>query len=176
MPASPTPARDALVERLHADHAEALAAWVRTRVSDRRDVEEVVAETLVRAWRHWDQFDPDRGALRAWLFGIARNVVIDRHRADGRRLRVVDGERNDEATGTGFDDPVERLVEVSLVQEALGRLPEHHTSVIVEAYYEGRTTKEIADHLGIPAGTVKSRLHHGLRSLRGLLEEQGVLR
>lgn len=161
-----------LVERLHADHSVALSRWVRTKVTDDRDVEEIVAETLVRAWRRWDQFDPHRGDLQAWLFGIARNVVIDRHRAAGRRLRVVDGDGDEHAV----DDEVERMVEASVVQEALGRLPDHHGRVIVEAYYEGRTTREIAERLGIPPGTVKSRLHHGLRALRGLLEEQGVLR
>lgn len=161
-----------LVERLHADHSVALSGWVRTRVPDDHDVEEVVAETLVRAWRHWEQFDPERGEVRGWLFGIARNVVVDRHRAASRRLRVVNGAGPD----APLDDGIDRLVEASVVREALARLPDHHRGVIVEAYYQGRSTREIADRLGIPPGTVKSRLHHGLRALRDLLEEAEVLR
>ncbi len=62
-----------------------------------------------------------------------------------------------------------------MVRDALSDLADHHRQVIVEAYFQGRSSIEIADRLGIPAGTVKSRLYYGLRALRSALEERGVL-
>ncbi len=165
------PVADA-VRALHDAHAGALHAWARRQVADRADADEVVQETFVRAWRRRDQFDPSRGSERAWLFGIARNVVIDRHRANTRRLRVVPAEPSDVA----HDAEVERAVEASHVRDALLALSEDHRAAIVAAYYRGCTIREAAAELGVPEGTVKSRLHHGLRALRHELQRREVLR
>lgn len=165
-------APDALVRRLHDDHAAALLGWARNRLADQRDAEEVVAETLVKAWRRYDQFDADRGSERSWIFGIARNAANDVYRRDGRRLQAVPDELLEDAV---VDTDLDQVVEATIVRDALAALPEGHRVVIVEAFYTGRTTTEIGARLGIPAGTVKSRLYYGMRALRAQLEERGVL-
>lgn len=175
-PLEPTEGRDAahrLTERLHAEHGAALYGWALRRVADRRDAEEIVADTLVRAWRHYEQFDPDRGSERAWIFGIARNAAADWYRRSGRHLHAVE---DDGVVDLTADDETERVALASIVHDALAELPEHHRVVIVEGFFFGRTSTQIAAVLGVPAGTVKSRMFYGMRALRAALEERGVLR
>lgn len=163
---------DRAVRTFHATHAPALLAWARSRTADPRQAEEVVQETFVLAWRKQHQFDADRGSERAWLFGIARNVLIDQHRKRQRHLRAVpSGELPDLVD----DGSLERAVEASHVRDALSTLSDAHRRVVVETYYRGHSVRETAELLGIPAGTVKSRLYHALRALRSELERQEVL-
>jgi RNA polymerase sigma-70 factor, ECF subfamily len=162
---------DAAVRHLRAAHAPALHAWARHRTADEREAEEIVQETLIRAWRKQDQYDPGRGSERAWLFGIARNVAIDRHRRQ-RHLRTVPAGDVPEAVD---DAEVGRAVETSHVRDALWSLSDAHRAVVVETYYRGRTVAEAAEVLQIPQGTVKSRLYHALRALRRELERHEVL-
>jgi RNA polymerase sigma-70 factor (ECF subfamily) len=163
---------EGFVRGLHDRHAGALYGFALRRLGDRAAAEDAVQDALVAAWRHQSQFDPARGSERQWLFGITRNIVADRRRRDRRRgLRIV--ATVDEGVD---DDDLERVVEVSLVVDALAGLTPEHRSAIVAAYYEGLSTAEIAQRLGVPPGTVKSRLHYGLQALRTSLEETGVLR
>ena len=162
------------VRRLHAEHSNALYSWARRRIRDSRDAEEVIAETLVKAWRHYDQFDPQRGSERSWLFGIARNAAADHYRRSNRHLRAVQFDDGYEALEEAAE--MHRIAEATVVQDALMDLPDHHRQVIAEAFFAGRTSRQIAERLGIPIGTVKSRLYYGMRSLRAALEERGVLK
>lgn len=163
---------DDAVRAMHDQHAPALLAWARRRTRDPDEADEIVQETLVLAWRKHDQFDPQRGSERAWLFGIARNVAVDRHRRNVRHLRVLPDADVDPET----DDPdLERVVTSSLVLDALSTLSDDHRAVVVEVYYRGRSVREAAGRLGIPEGTVKSRCYHALRSLRTELENREVL-
>lgn len=165
------------VRALHEAHAPALHAWARRRMADEREAEEVVQETLVRAWRKHDQYDPERGSERAWLFAIARNVAVDRHRSRTRHLRAVSSASGpaDGATEGATDWDLERAVETSHVRDALHALSTEHRQVIVETFYRGSSVREAAARLGIPEGTVKSRLYYGLRALRTELERREVL-
>ena len=167
--------RDAeeFVRRLHGEHGSALYGWALRRFSDPRDAEEVVAEALVKAWRHYDQFDPGRGSERSWVFGIVRNAAADHHRRQARHLQLV----SDEPVPDEVDDPleIERVAETTVIRDALFDLSAQHRDVIVEAFFAGRTAGQISEKLGIPPGTVKSRLYYGMRSLRTVLEERGVL-
>jgi RNA polymerase sigma-70 factor, ECF subfamily len=126
-----------------------------------------VQETFVRAWRAGDRFDPKIGSLRTWLFAILRNVVIDLGRARAVRPSVAEG---------GVEQSVEPLEEALLswqVEEAMRRIGGDHRQVIVETYYRGRPYAEVAEELGVPEGTIKSRVYYGLRALRVVLEEMG---
>ena len=140
---------------------------------DRQRAEDLVQETLARAWERADRFDPARGSAGAWLFTIARNLLIDGWRADAARPRLAPLGDTDVALGV---DEVDRALEAWQMAEALRRLSPEHRAVIVETYYGARSVAATADRLGIPEGTVKSRLYYGLRALRLVLEELEVVR
>ena len=165
-------AAEEFVRRLGADHGTDVYRWARGRFADERDAEEVVAETLLRAWRHHAQFDPDRGSERAWLFGIARNTAVDHHRGSRRHLRAVPTEVLPEQ---GEADTTDRLVEESVVRDALGDLTDAHRDVLIAVHFGGLSIAEAAAKFDIAEGTIKSRLYYALRSLRAGLEERGIL-
>jgi RNA polymerase sigma-70 factor (ECF subfamily) len=162
------------IRSLYDTHGAALYRYARSKLADQRDAEEVVQEALVRAWRHSHTFDPARGSERAWLFGITRNLIADHHRP--RRLRLVSFDGAIDLREGAEDGEIERIVETTLVADALGALSPEHREVVVSAYYRGRTTAQIAQDMGVPQGTVKSRLFYALRALRLGLEERGVIR
>lgn len=163
---------DRFIRRVHAEHGAALYGWAVQRLGDRNDAEEVVAEALVKAWRKYDQYDPAKGSEKSWLFGILRNTAADHHRSKVRHLRIVADSaipENEFAVG------VDLVEESSVVRDALMELSESHREVLVEAYFAGRTVSQISRRLGIPTGTVKSRLYYAMRNLRTSLEERGIL-
>lgn len=151
----------------YAAHAAELFGFAVRSLGDSGLAEEAVQETFVRAWRAGDRFDPQIGSLRTWLFAILRNVVIDLGRARAVRPSVADG---------GIEPSVEPLDEALLawqVEEAMRRIGDEHRRILIETYYRGRPYGEVAEELGVPEGTVKSRVYYGLRALRVALEEMG---
>jgi RNA polymerase sigma-70 factor (ECF subfamily) len=165
-------AAEAFVRRLSDEHGDALFAWARRRFADRRDAEEVVAEAMVRAWRRHHQFDPTRGTERSWVFGIVRTTAADHYRRNRRHLAAVPDPEVDPGPTQSRADLV---AEATLVHDALLDLSDNHREVLVLAHFEALKVDEIAHRIGVPSGTVKSRLYYGLRSLRSALEERGVL-
>jgi RNA polymerase sigma-70 factor (ECF subfamily) len=147
---------------------------------DRQAAEDIVQETLLRAWTHPDSLDPARGSVRAWLFAVARNLVIDTVRARQARPHEVGSERLGEDWAGSVPDDAADVFEHSLdamqLAEALGTLSEEHRSVLVETYYRGASVAEAAKVLGVPPGTVKSRTYYALRALRSAFAERGLTR
>ncbi|GAB3155945.1 sigma-70 family RNA polymerase sigma factor [Micromonospora sonneratiae] len=131
-------------------------------------------ETLLRAWRHPGAMDPERGSVRAWLFTTARNLAIDAWRRSSVRINEVVTDQLPEPRHAV--DEADRVVEEWMIAEALARLSPAHREVLVECFYQGRSVGEAAARLGVPPGTVKSRMHYALRSLRLVLAELGVTR
>lgn len=167
------------IEQLHDVYAGALYLYARRRTGDPEAAEEAVQDTLVRAWRHLDRFDPARGSMATWLFAIARNVTIDqdrRRRARPRLVAATEGPADPPAGAASTEAEVERTLEAWQLAEALHGLSPDHREAIVEVHYLGFTVREVADRHGLPVGTVKSRLYYGLRALRLRLEEMGVTR
>jgi RNA polymerase sigma-70 factor (ECF subfamily) len=159
--------RERDVREAYAAHSGELYGFAMRSLGDSGLAEEAVQETFVRAWRAGARFDPQIGSLRTWLFAILRNVVIDLGRARSSRLPVAEG---------GIEPTVEPFEEALLswqVEEAMRRIGEQHRRVLVETYYRGRPYAEVAAELGVPEGTVKSRVYYGLRALRVALEEIG---
>jgi RNA polymerase sigma-70 factor (ECF subfamily) len=110
--------------------------------------------------------------VRAWLFTTARNLAIDAWRRRSTRVGEVVTDALPEPPPTV--DEAERAVEAWTIAEALSRLTPSHREVLVECFYRGRSVTEAAARLGVPPGTVKSRTHYALRSLRLVLAEMGV--
>jgi RNA polymerase sigma-70 factor (ECF subfamily) len=131
---------------------------------EQQTAEDLVQETLMRAWRNLDQLTADVETLRPWLFTVARRIAIDAFRA--RRARPHEVGDVDLAYVAERDDPIERLVAVQAVREALMNLRAEQRRVLVEVYYKGRSIAETAAVLGIPEGTVKSRTFNAVRALR----------
>lgn len=168
-----TTAGDDLVRALYEEHGTALLGFVLRLVGgDRQRAEDVVQETLLRAWRHPEALESEHGSVRPWLFTVARNLVIDGARA--RRARPP--EAPDSAlAGIAVDDGLDRTLTAWAVADAVAGLSPAHRDVLVETYFRDRSVAEAAAALGVPEGTVKSRTFYALRALRLALEERGVL-
>ena len=173
----------ALVERLCSDEpGDAMRALCRLYggelygfalqvVGDRGAAEEIVEEVFLRAWRHAARYDPERAAVRAWLYQIARNAIIDARRSAAARPGLP--RRGPAAEAESGETPEQTMLGWQ-VAAALERLTPEHREMIRMVQFRGLTMREIADHTGLPLGTVKSRTWHALRSLRLVLEEMGL--
>jgi RNA polymerase sigma-70 factor (ECF subfamily) len=157
---------------LYDEHAGALWRYAVRLTGDRARAEDVVQETLLRAWRHPEVFDDSEKSVRAWLFTVARNMIIDEHRTLRFRKEAVEPDGSGELERTGADE-VNAALDRLLIGDALARLTLAHRAVVRRSYYLGWTTAQIADDLGIPEGTAKSRMHAALRALRHALREMG---
>lgn len=155
---------------LHDEHAALLWNVAMRSTGDAGRAHDALQEVLLRAWRHPEVFDEQRGRSRAWLLRTLRNVLIDDWRARSNRPEVL----TDRAPDHGRADDVDAAVQSLLVADALRRLSPEHRQVLVECFYRGRSVAEAAATLGIPPGTVKSRTHYALRALRLALDERGV--
>jgi len=157
---------------LYDAHALALLGYaLRLCDGDRAQAEDLVQETLVRAWRHLDRLDPSAAPVRPWLFTVAHHLAIDAYRA--RRARPPEVGDAALVSVPGLDR-LESTLDRIVVTDALQALSPEHRAVIVETYYRGRTVAEAAAVLGVPPGTVKSRCYYALRALKLALTERGV--
>jgi RNA polymerase sigma-70 factor (ECF subfamily) len=148
------------------------AAW--SRVLHDEHAEDVVQETLLRAWQHPDVFRDDERSPRAWLFTVASNLIIDQSRSSRFRNEVgpLDGPAP-EFTGP---DEVDSALDPMMIGEAMAQLSAEHRAVVRRSYYLRWTTAQIAADLQITEGTAKSRLHYAPRARRLTLQEMGVTR
>jgi RNA polymerase sigma-70 factor (ECF subfamily) len=168
MPESPA----ALMKQLHDEHATALWGFCMQLTNhDRARAEDVVQETLLRAWRNAAVLDDSQGSVRAWLFKVARNIVIDEWRTKRSQSELSVAEVPEVGAQA---DRTDQLLLSWVVAEAVTKLSQEHRAVLLECYYRGAPVAEAARRLGVPEGTVKSRTHYALRALRLALEEMGV--
>jgi RNA polymerase sigma-70 factor (ECF subfamily) len=164
----------AMMRLLFQEHGAALWRYAVRLTADPARAEDVVQETLLRAWQHPEVTDGDRSA-RAWLFTVARNMIIDERRS--ARFRSESGTPDIEKThDRAGPDEVDSALARMLLNGALAQLSDDHRAVIKRSYYQGWTTAQIAADLDIAEGTVKSRLHYAVRALRLTLQEMGVTR
>jgi RNA polymerase sigma-70 factor (ECF subfamily) len=171
---TPVPAGPLDVQAAYAAHGAELYRFALRQLGDGGAAQDVVQEVFLRAWRAWGSYDPQLAGLRTWLFAIARNVVVD----EARRFAVRPWQRQltDDAD---LDAPAaaaadEGLVDAWVVEEALRRISEEHRAAIVQTHLRGRPYAEVAAELGVPVGTVRSRVFYGLKALRLALDEMGV--
>jgi RNA polymerase sigma-70 factor (ECF subfamily) len=164
--------KEAALRSLHDRHAPELWRFALRLTHDPQVAEDVVQEALLRAWKDPGLVERSDAAARAWLFTVTRHIVVDRWRSAAARHEAGPAELREQAVADRTGEVLDRW----LITDALGELSADHRAVIAAAYYEGRSVAEIADLMRIPEGTVKSRLHYGLRSLRLALQEKGVTR
>ena len=164
------------VRAAYAAHGEELYRLSLRALGDAHGAQDAVQETFLRAWRARASYDAGRASLRTWLFQIARNVVVDAHRARGSRpwLRALaDHPTLEEAAPVAPDGWEEQLRRI-LVEDALRRLGEDHRRALAETYLADRPYPEVAAELGIPESTLRSRVFYGLKALRVVMEEMEV--
>jgi RNA polymerase sigma-70 factor (ECF subfamily) len=159
-----------LIRALYAEHAPSLLAFVQRLVGgDRGVAEDVVQETLLRAWRHAEEFTD--GNVRPWLFTTARHLIIDGHRA--RCARPAEAP-SDDLNAVMSADGVDAALNAAIVLEAMRALTPAHRAILIDYFYRGRTAAEIAAERGLAAGTARSRLFYAMRAMRLALQERGV--
>ena len=166
------PDDDSRLVALYDAHGASVWRYVVHLTGDPAGADDIVQETLLRAWRSPRILAQEPSSTWSCRFTVARNLVIDQARSARRRHEIVAADPPESAQA----DATDVLFESLLVEEALMTLSVEHRAVIVHAYYGGCTVAEVARRLGIPEGTVKSRLHYGLRALRLALQEKGVTR
>ncbi len=163
---------------LYDRHAPRVVAIARRLIRDRQTVEEIVQDVFTRIWKN-PAFRSDLGSFDHWLGVVARRITIDHGRRHMRQLRVADAGIAVAAAAQSADSrvarPVEDRLDKRLLHDELARslqaLRNEERLVLQLAYFEGRTLSEIARDLAIPLGTVKTRLHHGLKHLQSAMAE-----
>jgi RNA polymerase sigma-70 factor, ECF subfamily len=141
--------------------------------ADPHRAEDVVQETLLRAWRSGRCLLQAGTPVRPWLFTVARNLVIDWRRRDQARPCEVDASLLNRVASP--ENAVEQILDRQVVAAAFAELSAAHREVLYHLHYRGRTCQEAARVMGVPAGTVKSRAFYACRALHEALSARGVL-
>jgi RNA polymerase sigma factor (sigma-70 family) len=152
-------------EELFEDHFDAIYGYLARRVGPDL-ARDLAAETFTRAYAGRKRFDPSRGQPRAWLFGVAHNLLRRHYRDEERRLRAFA-----RVEGTRYEDAPHE----PLVAEALSVLSREERDVLLLFAWADLSYEQIADALAIPIGTVRSRLNHARTLMRDELAKEGVL-
>lgn len=168
---------ESALERLYDKYSAALYAVAYRIAGERSDAEEIVLDSFAQAWRDAPRFQASRGSPIAWLTTICRSRALDLIRGRGRRSRVVSkaaAAEPDAPPGMGTAEPrtdhdVERMERRQVVAEALLALSPPQREAVRLAYYEGLSHSEIAERLGEPLGTVKTRVRLAMQRLRDSL-------
>ena len=150
-------------------HGPLVLGMARRVLGDPGLAEEVAQDTFVALWRRPGAFDPDRGTLQGFLVGVARNKAIDSVRREESRKRAREALIAEQDPTSSAGSVTEEIDERQRMTAALSQLSAAQREALVLAYYGGRTYREVAEELGIPEGTAKTRLRDGLAKLRDLL-------
>jgi RNA polymerase sigma-70 factor (ECF subfamily) len=164
-----------LLRALHDEHAHALWSYaVSLTRGDHARAQDVVQETLLRAWKTPAVLDQSHGSARGWLFTVAKRIAIDEWRSARNRHEFVAEQLPERAADNARDNVAQHTVDRHVVVAALRTLSPEHRDVVLECYFRGASVAQAAETLGIPPGTVKSRAHYALKALRLALEEMGL--
>ncbi|MCM4083435.1 sigma-70 family RNA polymerase sigma factor [Paractinoplanes hotanensis] len=163
---------DNRIRELLAEHGAPLARFVqRLTPINRQAAEDVLQETMVRAWRNLDSLPPQEdGRNRRWLFTVARRLVIDEARR--RQVRPVEVTANPDLEYAVLgDETADKAIANDALRQAVGRLSNTHRQALYEVYFRDRSVEAVAADLNIPVGTVRSRIHYALRTIRAAVSE-----
>jgi RNA polymerase sigma-70 factor (ECF subfamily) len=161
-------ADETALRALYTGHARVLLAYAERFTGDRGLAEEIVQETFLRAWRHLDRLQADPRPPRMWLLHVTRNLLTDAARA-ARCRPAPPPAYVPVAVEPHADDGLTRFVDHAELADALRRLSPAHRDVVIATFFDDQSLTTTARRLGVPPGTVRSRLHYALRELRVLL-------
>jgi RNA polymerase sigma-70 factor (ECF subfamily) len=162
--------RDAFA-RLHRHFAPKLAAWMARAGLSTTHIEDIVQDCMVAVWRKAPLYDPSQGGVSTWIFTIARNLRIDHSRRKANRVMLPLNDWDDIGDEPDGESRLLAAESETRVRSALELLPHEQKQVLIQAYFADKPQSAIAQELGLPLGTVKSRLRLALAKLRALLED-----
>ena len=143
-------------------------------IGDRTAAEDVTQEVFVTIWEKAECYDPDRGRLRTYLGTLAHRRSVDWVRREEAKRRRAEREAGYATVVPDVDEMAMAIVAAERVRDAVDQLPPDQRDAIQLAYFGGRTYRQVAQELGIPEGTAKSRLRLGLRRIADVLEAHGI--
>ena len=155
-------------EELHRRYARSVLGIALRRIGDRGRAEDVTQDTFASVWRSAGRYDPARGQAASWLYTVARNAIVD-----GLRRRPPPTVANPPEVPAGDPGPADAAETEWVswrVHRAVETLPEQERSLVELAYWSGLSQSEIAEYVGLPLGTVKTRTRAALRRLADELE------
>jgi RNA polymerase sigma-70 factor, ECF subfamily len=160
--------------RLFDHFAPRLNAYLRRLGTDPATAEEIAQETMVTLWHKAPQYNPQKSSLATWLYRIARNRRVDNLRRDRLDFLDVSDPILEAADETDLVAEVDMQQRKDAVRSALASLPEEQLSVVRLAFFDDLSHSQISEQIGLPLGTVKSRIRLGFTRLRRSLEAGGV--
>jgi RNA polymerase sigma-70 factor, ECF subfamily len=163
---------EAAFETLYRRFSRAVFGFALRRLGDRGRAEEAVQETFTSVWRSARSYRPERGGGAPWLYAIARNAIVDRARSRG--VEPLSDPPETPSAEPGPDERAEAHDVAWRVHRALENLPDHERTVLELAYWSGLSQSEVADFLGIPLGTVKTRTRSALARLADDLDAEAL--
>ncbi|MGL4395491.1 MAG: sigma-70 family RNA polymerase sigma factor [Hyphomicrobium sp.] len=152
-------------------YAPRVKAYMMRQGADPTTAEELAQETLLTVWRKAGLYSDGRGSATTWIFTIARNLRIDRLRKENTWVELPDGYEQEASDDPLPDETLDLETRRQRVQKALAALPPDQHEVVVLSYVEGLSHSEIAERLGLPVGTVKSRMRLAYLKVRDALED-----
>ena len=165
-----SPAVELGVRAAYAAYGDELYRFSLRVLGDDTAAQEAVRDTFVRAWRAAASYEPAAASLRAWLYTIARDVVLDRYGVGTGRPRSAEV---GSIAAAAAADAVEERIAAWQVEEALRALAPEQRHAVVETYYRGRPYPEVAAEAGVPIGSLRGQVFCALRSMRTTLAEVG---
>lgn len=166
---------EAALAEVYRRHGGAVYGLARRVLNSTTEAEDVTQEVFLRLWNDPDRFDPSRGTLRSFLLAQAHGRAVDAVRSlSARHRRELQEGRRTAASGYDLDHEVWDLAIEDHVSKALDDLPREERRAIELAYFKGYTYVEVAQSLGQPEGTIKSRIRNGMRRMRAALIEVGI--
>jgi RNA polymerase sigma-70 factor (ECF subfamily) len=161
----------AAFRELYQSYGPRVKAYMMRRGADAATAEDLAQETLLTVWRRASLYQEEKGSAAGWVFAIARNLHIDRLRREVAWQELPEGRTEQASTDPTPDEAVSEKERQARVQAALARLPPEQHVVVTLSYLDGLSHGEIAARLGLPLGTVKSRMRMAYQRVRAALED-----
>ncbi len=152
-------------------YAPRVKSYMMRQGADANTAEELAQETLLTVWRKANLYSGEKGSATTWIFTIARNLRIDRLRRELTWVPLPEGHNEEASTDALPDELVSEQERKVRVQQALSKLPADQHEVVTLSYIEGLSHSEIAERLGLPLGTVKSRMRLAYHKIRESIED-----